>query len=301
MMSRRPRDLWRMNLQTSPWIDLHMAIPENAFGPFDAVPATITLRNDSDMRLTFDPGAAIPARAVLRVTLNPGERQRQRLEPDVIDLDRRLALDPGQELEFVWPLSRGSLGERDHAAPFTSYIFNARLIADPRTLSDGRVVMGPLGDRADVRGRLVRGVEADAAELVRMAEALGRRERGFAARRGDPRVALAGARACKLSGPQRDAIAEALGDHVAAAGDAALAWLLCVIPRGEELGLDRVWQLAQRSETPLVQCLLLERHVDDPEDPVMSQVIRNGGDRAKAYARAVRESLEAAAAAPEQP
>lgn len=302
MMNRQPRDLWRMNLDTSPWIDLHMAIPDDAFGPFDAVPATITLRNDSDMRLTFDPGAAIPARAVLRVSLNPGERGGGRLEPDVIDLDRRLALDPGQELAFVWPLSRGALGDVITRKPFTSYIFNTRLIADPRTLRDGRVVMGPLGDRADVRGRLARGVEADAAELVRTAEALGA---GVSVNSLHDAAILVSAlqegSGVELTGPQRAAIAAALGDHAAAAGDAALAWLLCVIPRGETLGLDRVWQLAQRSETPLVQCLLLERHVDDPEDPVMSQVIRNGGDRAEAYARTVRESLEAAADPPEQP
>ena len=302
MMFRRPNALWRMNLQTSPWIDLHLTIAENAYAPYDEVPATITLRNDGDMRLTFDRGAAIPARALLRVSLNPGERSAQRLPPDVIDLDRRLALDPDEELEFVWPLSRGWLGRVVTQAPFTTFVFNARLIADPRTLSDGRIVMGPLGDRDDVRGRIVRGASAESAELLRMAQRLSDGVSVDSLHEAATLVsALREASGVQLSEEQRDTIVEALGEHVAAAGDAALAWMLCVIPPGQELGLDRVWQLARRSETPLVQCLLLERHVEDPEDPALSQVLRNGGESVKAYARALRASLEAAAEETGQP
>ncbi|MFW5682935.1 MAG: hypothetical protein ACOC1G_08015, partial [Phycisphaeraceae bacterium] len=146
-------------------------------------------------------------------------------------------------------------------------------------------------------------LDNEPAELVRKAESLDNSM--SVASMNDAATLVAALREStrvNLSDDQRNAITRALGDFAAAGGDAVLAWLLCVIPQGEELGLDRVWQLAQRSENPLVQCLLLERHVEDPEDPVLNQIIRNGSERMESYARAFRESLESAGdEADEQP
>lgn len=299
LMLRHPVALWRMDLDASPWIDVRLNIADEAFDPFARIPASITLRNVSDMRLSFDAGAAMPTRSIITVTVNPGERSSQRLPPDVIDLDRRLTLEPDERIRFDFPLHRGSLGEVTRVAPFASWLFNASLLADPRTLADGRIVMGPLGDRDDVRGRLIRGVPASPDRLRQFADGLGGSADVAAMRNLAMLLAATDPQAGPtLDAPLRGELTAAIDDHLAAAGDAALAWALASLRSGNTApGLQRLFDLAGRSDNTLVRCLLLERRVTGPDDPVLTAALRSDDPTLQAYSRAVRATIAARNAA----
>ena len=293
MMREYPSAIWRMDIRSSPWIDLRLSSGE-AGGPFDPWFVTAELRNLTNLRWSFDAGSPLPTTAVMRTTLNPGGRASRTLEPDVIDIRRRLVLEPESTMQLRLPMHRGAWGEAVRSQVFNAFYMRSTMLLDPRTLRDGRVVMGPLGDRDDVQGVVSRNLSADPESLQAMLDRLGGRLDASSLEAVSGLIA-----ALKLdegeSAPApelRDEIVEALGAYAAETGEAALVWMLTELEAGEDLGLSRVFDLARRSESAPVRMVMLEVHVDTADDPLLTAALRAGGAKVQRYANAVRDAIE---------
>jgi len=170
----RMMDTWEYALikpepDARPWLSLELEVEPKRAEFLTPLIATVRLRNMTDYPLAIGANAPVPSSLFLYVSPRRGGRFAGRLQPLVVDMKRRLRLEPREVIESVVRLDRGyfpysiptveieEIEDEDTgnttrvqrietinlATERISYTVTALL--DPRMTADGRVLTGPMG------------------------------------------------------------------------------------------------------------------------------------------------------------
>ena len=148
LIQRWPDDLREPNPDELSWIFVDLKVTRNHLALFDPIHANLTLRNSSELPLGIQPYGSIPSRLFIYVTARVAGRTLGTLNPIVVDMRRRLRLNPREAMSFDVRLDRSDFGRMLRTNKIDTIEFSAMAILDPNPRADGGVDRGLLGDRS---------------------------------------------------------------------------------------------------------------------------------------------------------
>lgn len=291
-MDQQPGHLWQPALAVSPWAELTLAVQPTTARYLESIHATLTVRNTSHIPLTFGTGQGIPQRVLLSVTPTVNGEPLAQPEPVVVNIGRRLRLDVGEAVSTEVRLDQGELGALLMQRPYETVVLNVTAILGPQPTPSGGFTARPEGDTDRIRSIAVRSRALEEATLDRWIDA--------AAQANAPEQMRALARLIHalpvLDEPStRQRISETINDAFPQLDALRQAWVARMLPRTEDgrQAFRRTFDRLERTDSPMVRIVYLARHVNDPNDPVLTASLRHDNRTISAFAAALRKGLEA--------
>lgn len=266
----------RMLLDPSEFMRLAISSPSTRVGPLDSVEVTLTLANRASMPLSVGSDRPIDSRFLLSPAARVGSTSIiGSVQPEVIDLDRRLRLRPGEQVSTRLWLDCGFTGAfmESQAASRTAVrwraiqgfrIVDQAYVRGPLCLSNGtpEVYREPLLFARLEYPELVRAVrEAPEDRLPALARAVWG-------------ACLSGSYGRRLTPEQVASLGSAMSERYLAAGTQSRTTLLLALPHGTMAdGFatfdDGVRQsIAAETDPTLLLAALLTRAIT-PDDPII--------------------------------
>ncbi len=304
-----------------PMVRLDISINQQQFDYLDPVELTVRLYNGTEVPLALGPDGVIPTNTFIVASPQMAGRTTD-LSPMVIDMKRRLRLEAGESIEVTARLSRSVLGSVLARSVTDRIGFNISAYLDPRPRAGQRLTVGPLG-ALDYERYLERSgtpwaptlalrwlLDLDDPDPVQRLRALA--WLGLVA----PQIIVAAKPPAEepedLTQEQIDSqeknranmqqltdqITEALNSRFAGMRAHEQAWTFFFLntidqlPREEfEQAFANVYDVARRSDSPLVRMAYLVTQVSDPESPDLDAGARHEDPAIKAFALAHREGI----------
>jgi hypothetical protein len=286
-------------------VSVRLIPAKTTFEPYEPIIINVEITNNAPVPLAIDDSGPIrPQIAILtsaRISHEPGLGD---IRPLIVDIDRRLRLEPRQRLIVPVDLRRSALDQVLNRVPLRGATLLVRAILNFRLARPGVYEPGLLGSRAESSPVRVDGfrptrqniteaiaavVEPDSAQdlgTIALLSHVVPMIKGI--READPRAARDEFGQERLEDDAAAAIAEAYTRLDAA----SRAWLLCVMPR-QAVGIAPVYAMAQKDESKLVRLAYLLNCLTGPDDP-MIDAGKRGNDP---DVRAVAEMMESTIAA----
>lgn len=295
LVDNLPRQLWTPALTVSPWVRLSMTVTPGSFGYLQPMTARVTVRNATRMPLSVGQGGAI--QNALMVMCSPSIRNEPmgRLQPTFFNMGRRLTLQPGASIQADIRLDRFDMGQLAAINPASTITFSAQSMLDPRPLPTGGIVPGPLGAQTSVGSLQARGQPATPSNLQLWMKDLDGT---------DPAVrAIAIARLLVIARQPAEStemvdlrakVRDLIGQRYPSFNRVLQAWTVrFMLPdeQGQPVA-QRVIDLAQRSDDPLVRIIYLVMNADEPTSPALTDAMRHDDPTIRAYAQAMKTGLE---------
>jgi tetratricopeptide (TPR) repeat protein len=295
VMRKAPARLWFSDLTLSPWLAMRLSVEPGRLAYLEPVRGAVMLQNLSGVPLSVGDGGAVPGRMLVSIQPSRAGEPLPPLPPLVVDLGRRITLQPSERLTVDFRVDHSYLGELLAMNPSQPVSFQATGIVDPRPTVYGTVRPGPMGAIDSVRAiqlvhqpvnaenirAWIAGLESpDRAEQLRSIARLLR--------------SLSVATSAEAGGEAvRTQVAEALAQRFRNFDTLQQAWTMRFLPPVDRqpVAVQRVVELAQRSREPLVRLVYLESQVTDPASPALNAALREEDPLIGEYARALRESL----------
>jgi hypothetical protein len=148
LFEEMPEDIRSPASNVSPWTFVKVEVFPKTFRNFQPITARITLQNNSDVPLAFKPDGTLPTEMFLYLRPSEAGKGLGTLPPIVIDMRRRLRLDPGEQVQVFQRLDRSDFGMGLHGRLWQIIRFNVFGVLDPMPQGDGSVKIGQLGARA---------------------------------------------------------------------------------------------------------------------------------------------------------
>lgn len=299
LMDKFPGLLWEIDTQSSRWIDCELSLSPGRFAWLDPIPAELSIRNTTLMALGVGPDAPITGHVRLLLTPSAAGRQVSFLPPVVVQLDRVLALGPGESITVKTRLDRAVLGQLVQSMPSTTLTLNATAIFDPRDTDRG-FHLGPLGTTRTVHAVSLRTQPITPANIDQWLAAL---ESGAPSQQ---MVAAARLLFAAVNLPPeldnaetRQRIGDAVNQRIGDAGVLQHAWAAAFLVPTEagDTPFRRIVDQFERSDDPAVRCVYLASQVTDPEAPALTAAMRSDNDTIRRFAEALQEGLIADAEA----
>ena len=281
-----------------------MVVPTNSpFEPYEPIVINLEITNNAPFPLTMESGGPIRPQVVIYPTAQIAREPRiDAIKPMVVDINRRLRLEPHATLVVPVDLRRGALKETLDARPLQGATMKLRAILNFVVASSGAVGPGILGSEVEYAPIRVDGVRVnetwlnDAIAAILEPDSPGDLEKMALLSHAVARMVIAGPRA--VPPPMRRLSADAataLTEAYPKLDPVSQAWLLTVLPR--HAALEPLRDMARESEDSVVTIAYLTyavRGLDDPvlvaakdsEDPNVRRVAILMGD---AVARALQD------------
>ena len=281
-----PPELRRIGERGSRFVALRLTHPQPRLGYGQPVSLSLELTNVSQTPLTLGPDGTVHAIALLTPKVTTDGMRWQALEPQVVDLYRRLVLAPGSTISVDTILDGGELRRLLDESPDVDVQLSVTAVLNPHRDEHGRFVPGLLG--AEVVGRRIErpGVKSGQSQVNASLERLA----------GDGPQAMFDAAwlarfICTSPAGDEDLARRAaagLTDYYQRAGVAGQVWIASFLTPGEltRQRLGRLIGPALRSDQPAVQYALLLAMCDRPDAPELTTALRSG-PQARAYRFAV--------------
>lgn len=211
-----------------PPLSLTVNLPHARYRYLDPIVATVTLRNMTEAPLAVGDVGSLPA--TLLLVARPEDTDPP--PPIVVDLRRRIRLDPHQAVTVDVPIHRGEIGNRLSMQPTAEIDLAVSAVLNPRIADDGSVMVPPIGALAAARPIQRRGLPATDANLAMWIQTVTDQPPTHAD------TLTAAARLCRLIANGQIAesnharIAAALVDLYARTDTTGRAWLACFHPEG---------------------------------------------------------------------
>jgi hypothetical protein len=311
LMNRTSPRVWRLSTERTPWVTVRAEPATQTVGYLQPLELVLTVQNLSRLPISLGSDQTLQGQALVSSTLFRDGRSVPPMPPAVVDVSRRLTLEPGEPLEVRARLDRSLLGAMLAQRPGERYTLNATATLDPRVGPRGGIRPGPLGNADTLRGIDVTGMraeevlaaiqagpDADPGRWLR-AVAAANRYGGEARPTGPGAADTAAASAVPL--PQQTgqqsltaAAAEALRPRVARMGPAELAWTLYSTQSRDQAGspMSPVFQVAGRSDEAIVRVAYLLTQVTDPQAPALVDALRSDDEQLRRFAVAWRQALQ---------
>jgi hypothetical protein len=289
---------------------------KTTFEPYEPIIINLEITNNAPMPLTIDRGGPIHPQVALVTSVQMSrEFALPEIRPMIIDIDRRLRIEPREHLVVPVDMRSGGLGQILNARPLRGAIFTVKAIINFRITGqidideekNNVIEPGVLGSEVETPSirvdgiRLTRGWIAGAMESIL--------EPGSAqdlttiavlshvvplmqqVRAEDPLRALDQFGDRELEEDAATAIAEAYAKVDAP----SRAWLLAVMPRLSPT-LIPVYTMAQTDENKHVRLMYLLYCLTSPDDPMIDAARRGSDPDIRALAEVMHSILLARAA-----
>ncbi len=276
------------------FVDFKMSVKPETVNYLDPIPATITIRNTTDLALSIGDDGVIPAQVWLSVSIS---REGQSLGRDVLvaNIGRRLRLLPNESIEIETRLDRATFGMTLAAQPLAQFGLDVRLVHVQPLERDAQLAPNYLGSTTSVFGLSRRTVPMAYGHVPVLTAA--------AESNSPTRRMRALALLCRLASlPVPEDNQQAREANQAAASfiersyrplnSRMKAWVVRFLPVEREPYREIFVNLTQSSDL-LPWIMGLEIHVAELEDPLLQRAIDNQNPAVKRYATAFRQSLEA--------
>ncbi len=280
------------------WAFVQMSTDDTVFAYLEPIPVTVTLQNISRIPLSLQPGGTVPTAMMVQIATRVGGSAVAQFGDLVVDLGRRIRLEPNETVTVQARLDWSQLGELLAGTPTQTVNIDAVGLLDLRA-APGGIVQGPFGTRAMVRLLARRGgnlseinIEAwlralddhDAAEQLRalarlthVAGVLGKQENLE-----EPFVTL------------HQRMIAAVNERYPRLDRLAQAMVLRFLPHQEENAarpFEAIHGLAQRSEDPLVRIMYLAANMSEADDPALGAAMRSPVEPVARFAEAWADVL----------
>ena len=289
-----PRSMDSLPLSATSAIQVSIRGPVEEVQPFDPIPIRIELTNNSAVALAIDSAGPIRPSLILLpdTSMFLETRSLQATPPIVIDLKRRLRLEPRERLVIEIDAREYQLGQMLNAQVLPGAFIRLQAIVNHVVVGEGVYAPGPLGssDRSDMVR--VEGVNlSDLRDVLkRLRERPGRdtiRESAVI-----QRVAQRNIDPATLTDDQRKELSDMRNGvfrSFSTLDPVGRAWLVAVSPPGTltQPIVDRIANEASR----LPRIAYLIRHPSDLTDPILVAALASEDDEIRTVAIFVRERL----------
>ncbi|MBB6441537.1 hypothetical protein [Phycisphaera mikurensis] len=289
LMAERPASLWRMEVTREPLIALRCEVQPRRILPFRRAELVVTLENRSRLPVSLGDGQTLRPVAFVSTALFEGETPLGALPTQVVNVGRRLSLEPGEALSVPTRLDHGPIGRRLAQEPDRDFSFSMSVTLDPRLTPSGAVAIGPLGAVETLRGVQAAGSPVSEAAI-----------RGwFDAMSGDSTLEEYAAlvRLAMLQGGTDDRsisprlladTTSLLGERVPNLATTPLALCGLYLQSGarRDPAIERILATARSSRDDAVRVATLLGQVRDPTDPALDAAVRAGSPRLRRFAEA---------------
>ena len=275
---------------------------KNTFKPYEPVIINLEITNHAPFPLAIDNGGPIRARVVLIPTMQIARDLRvSQLAPIVVDIDRRLRLEPRQTLVVPIDLRRTGINDLlNNMHPMRGALLRIRAISNFWVPKEGVIRPGVLGTESKLR----QPIRVDGVRLTQpwvehaISAAIAPASTDDLAT-----MALLSRLALVLQPDQaapeliqlvRESV-QALAEGFAKIDSISQAWLLAVLP---PIGLmEPMMAMARKSPDKYVQISYLLYHVTDPSDPMLDAAKRSDDPDIRSAADVVEAAIKRAQAA----
>lgn len=309
----RVLDGWQDRIKTpdtliTPWLRVNLAVDPPRLAYLEPVTAKVTLTNATGFAYDLTEASFSPTQLSLYLTLRQGGAIVGRTAPLLVDLRRRLTIQPYETITAPVRIDRTELGALLTGRPFETYDFGVAAVLAMTAPPGPRGVVAS-SDHVHLVSRGSTQPSEEAIDLWLYAitgpDPLDR----FAAAACLARL-MAGLQFIRdLSDAQLDLatrIVEKLETYYQDHDPATRAWVVLMSTRDvpEQARLAGVLESAARSDDPLVRISYLATQVNDPASQELDDALRHADRRISRFAEARRNALlkarDAAAKAEQQ-
>ncbi len=296
LMQRTPIQVWRLDLEREPWLTLSLKARPTSPRGFEPTVLEVSLRNNAPVPVSIGPGLTVNGAVLLNTGVFAEGQAVGTLPTQVVDVSRRLTLNPGERIVIPHRLDWGVLGQTAANDPARGFAFAMSGVLDPRVAGDGTMVMGPMGSTDTLRGLQVQGQAVDDAAVDEWLSVLG-----------DSAVADRFARSYALArlaqigeGPLNNLVSPATSDRIAEALNAGarafdpptLGWVISHLEtRPGSAVYQPLLDTAARSDRTDVRMAHLIGQADGPDHPSFDAAERSADRVLRRFASAYRVAL----------
>lgn len=299
-IDRWPGYLRAANQKVTPWLTLSLYIEPANLGYLEPIKARLTLRNRTDLPLSIgDPlnRSAIPRTVLVLASLRQTDRNAPPMPPGVVDMGRRIRIEPQSTLVVEERLDRATLGAMLAGLPSQAVRFSVAAIYDPVASPQGPPRPGMLGSMDQVNLVQVIGEPVTTENVDRWLSQLddaGTIERYQAM----ARLMLIGQRLPDEGEPAELArrIADRLGGDFGRLPAQDQAWLVRFLGFDDQSRrrMASIFEAVDQSEDPLVRVMYVATHAGMPDATVVEDAMLVRHPQVLSFARAAAASLELA-------
>ena len=278
-------------------LTVEVAASSTTIRPYEPLDLRVRLRNSSRLPMAIGADAPISGTVTLRAAApRPGIARYGELEPQPVLIDRRLRLDPGQEIEVNVEAALTQIGLLLNFEPLDPHLVNIAVVSNPATASGGAGpgFMGTVTSAPPIQytGVLVtKPWIEESRQAIKVAGSVD----------AVTRIALlahAAANPGEQPEPLRPLLKESWTDIVAAwkaLPERAQAWVIAVLPK-ETPDLAPLLEAARASTAPSVLRSWAITRVTDPKDAMLDVCRRSGDAELAQLADAISWTMERRAA-----
>ena len=297
-VERWPRRVWKTNFSRSRWISTKFEVTPVRVGYLEPLFGHITIRNLSGIPLAIGPREGVPS--LLQVSVLPSieGRTMSQIHGMYVDLWRQLVLGATEHIKISFRLDRSGLGDVFARHPFSPVVIQARAMLDPVLGAEGTLRTRVTGGTDSVRAiqRWSLGVTDEHVEQCFADLETGTEIKQMAA------VSRLFVLATGFSGDIdtdtesfRLRVTDTINKRFAEFDPSGKAWTINLLPQEDEelrSDLQRLEDLARRSDDPLVRVVYLATFVRDLDSPELTSAIRHEDPRIHGFGKAMKTALE---------
>ncbi len=296
MYKQWPVSLRDPDPKRKPLVRLDINANQQRFDFLDPIIATVRLHNATEVRLSLGPDATVPTQVLLLISPQ-FKSVVSDLPPVVVDLHRRLTLEPGKSIQVDVRLDRSHLGMLMANRPIERIGFNITAMLDPQPVQGERLGVGLLGATDYARFLERRASPMTMANVERWIEQLDEpdpveRMKSFATL----------LRIASSPDDGEDEIWQKLQTTISKKINRTFAnlkvyeqaWALFFMESSKEAyeAFAQIIEVARRSDEPMVRISYLTTKVFDPKSPDIDAAIRHSNPQISQYAKELRVSRE---------
>lgn len=290
-------DTWEFALvhpkpQERPWLMLDIEVEPKQASFLEPLTATVRMHNLTDFPLAMGVNGAAPTNVFLFVSPRRHGQYVGRIQPLVIDLNRRFRLEPRSAIEIKTRLDHGAFASILTNLAGERITYSVTALLDPRLTAEGRWVTGPMGasdseELLEVGGGMPNQINAE-----RWLKEL---EQPDPAARAKAMANLLSFAPTFLSDLQTDEQTRQLGVRIVEVvnraypklDDVSRAWTMLFVPREAQYAklFEPLIDLAKRSDHPMVRIAYLVSQVNDPDSTEMADALRHDQFKIREFAR----------------
>jgi tetratricopeptide (TPR) repeat protein len=263
-------------------ISLRVLPAKSTFDPYEPIIVNLEVTNNAPFPMAIDGDGPIRPQIIVIPTAQISREPRVgKLRPIVVDIDRRLRLEPNERITVPVDLRHGALSTVLNALPLRGATLRVDAILNFIMMANGAVAPGVLGSETKSAPFRVDGVRADprwiAEAIAAVLEPDSSQDLQTMCLLGHVASGLAG-----QSGRAPPELRQLVPDTAMALAEAytkldapSRAWVLAVMPKGGIL--EPLRAMARKDEDKLVKISYLLYALNEVDDPMLDAA-RRGGD-----------------------
>ncbi len=298
MMSYVSPQVWSMKMKSATeWVQMRIKSKNPRAAILEPIMVEVTVRNVSPLPLGVGEGRTISKMVLLSpAVFSDGRPIPVYIPPIEVDMSRRLTLNPGESIVVDMDIKRYAVGGLLGSRPNTSFTINVSAMLDPVPTPVGPIP-GPMGSTDIVRAIQAWGLpvtdqnielwlrQLDSHRIIEQMEAI-------------VRLTSMVVNSSEVEDESHiatlDRIADAINRRYPQYQSMRQAWTILSIINEKDDGnarLQRVFDLAKRSEHEIVLISYLTVHVKRSDSEVLASALRHDNPRIKRFAEAMKQVL----------